>query len=116
MHLLREGEFSVASTFVGEAKRRLPHPEPTPSTPNPYLDNQWERNVAQDSLDSDRLQQQFMDMYHILHELRRERNLAPAIEWARQRSEVLEGRGSNLEFELCRLQFVCYFVGHGGRD
>ena len=50
-------------------------------------------------------------MYHILHELRHNRNLNPAIAWARDRSELLESRGSNLEFELCRLQFVCLFVG-----
>ncbi|KAF1955349.1 hypothetical protein CC80DRAFT_493244 [Byssothecium circinans] len=113
MHLLREGEFSVASTFVAEANRHPPHAEPTPNTPNPYINEPWEKNLADGTLNSEKLQQQFVEMYHILHELRRQRNLGPAIAWARARSEVLEAKGSNLEFELCRLQFVCHFVGHG---
>jgi len=113
MHLLREGEFSVASTFVAEANRHPPHAEPTPNTPNPYLSEEWEKEFAQDTLNSPQLQNQFQEMYHILHKLRQEKNLAPAIEWARARSDRLEERGSNLEFELCRLQFVCLFVGHG---
>ncbi|KAF2638335.1 hypothetical protein P280DRAFT_405161 [Massarina eburnea CBS 473.64] len=112
MHLLREGEFGVASTFVSEANRHPPHPEPTPNTPNPYLDEPWEKNLADGTLNSEKLQKQFVEMYHILHELRQQRNLAPAIEWARERSDILEARGSNLEFELCRLQFVCHYVGH----
>ncbi|KAF2864883.1 CTLH/CRA C-terminal to lish motif domain-containing protein [Massariosphaeria phaeospora] len=111
MHLLREGQFSVASTFIDEANRNPPHPEPTPGTPNPYLNDSWEKDLAKDALDSKKLQQHFGAMYHILHELRQQRNLRPAIEWARERSDVLEARGSNLEFELCRLQFVCLFVG-----
>lgn len=54
-------------------------------------------------------------MYHILHELRANKNLEPAIQWARARSKVLEARGSNLEFELCSLQFICLFVGRDTR-
>ncbi|KAF2032956.1 hypothetical protein EK21DRAFT_98538 [Setomelanomma holmii] len=110
MHLLREGQFSVASTFVEEANRRPPHPEPTLNTPNPYLKESWEKDLAEGTFNSEKLQQQFAEMYHILHELRNERNLEPAIQWAKERSEILESRGSNLEFELCRLQFVCLFV------
>jgi hypothetical protein len=109
MHLLREGQFDVASTFVQEARRAPPHPEPTPNTPNPYLGEAWEKDLAEGTFNSEKLQQQFADMYHILHQLRHERNLTPAIQWARQRSALLEERGSNLEFELCRLQFVCLF-------
>lgn len=52
------------------------------------------------------MEERFAEMYYILHELKDRRNLSPAIEWARQNSEELENRGSNLEFELCRLQFV----------
>ena len=52
-------------------------------------------------------------MYHILQELKEGRNLLPAIEWARKNRRALEKRGSNLEFELCRLQFVWLF--HGGK-
>lgn len=119
MHLLREGQFDVASTFLQEVDRRPPHPEPITSTPNtPNTSNQegkepWEQDLTDGTFRSEKLQQQFADMYHILHQLRVERNLEPAIQWARQRSDLLEARGSNLEFELCRLQFVCLFVGHG---
>ncbi|KAH9880634.1 hypothetical protein IAQ61_000928 [Plenodomus lingam] len=112
MHLLREGQFDVASTFMEEADRRPPRPEPTLNTPNPHVQDSWERDLAEGTFNSEKLQQQFADMYHILHELRVQRNLQPAIQWARERSDVLESRGSNLEFKLCRLQFVCLFVGH----
>jgi hypothetical protein len=112
MHLLREGQFGVASTFIEEANRYPPHPEPTPNTPNPHLRQSWEKDLAEGTFNSEKLQQQFAEMYHILHELRNERNLEPAIEWARKHSEALEARGSNLEFDLCRLRFVCLFVGH----
>lgn len=112
MHLLREGQFDVATTFIEEANHHPPHPEPTPNTPSPHLRESWERDLAEGTFNSERLQQQFAEMYNILHQLRVERNLEPAIQWARQRSDVLEARGSNLEFELCRLQFVCLYVGH----
>lgn len=111
MHLLREGQFSVASTFIEEANRRPPHPEPTLNTPNPYLRESWEKEMAEGTFNSEKLQQQFAEMYHILRELRERRNLEPAIQWAKERSEELEARGSNLEFELCRLQYVRLFVG-----
>ncbi|KAH8728400.1 CTLH/CRA C-terminal to lish motif domain-containing protein [Phaeosphaeriaceae sp. PMI808] len=113
MHLLREGQFGVASTFIEEAHRHPPQPEPTLNTPNPYLRNSWEKDLAEGTFSSEKLQQQFSQMYHILHELRNARNLAPAIQWAEERSDILEARGSNLEFELCRLQYVSLFVGQG---
>ncbi|RYN85125.1 hypothetical protein AA0120_g9029 [Alternaria tenuissima] len=116
MHLLREGQFDVASTFVQEASRQPPHPEPTLNTPNPYIREAWEKDLAEGTFNSEKLQQQFADMYHILHQLRNERNLQPAIQWARERSDVLEARGSNLEFELFRLQFVCLFDSRGSQD
>lgn len=113
MHLLREGQFDVATTFIEEAHRHPPRPEPTPNTPGPYPRDAWEKDLAEGTFNSEKLQQQFAQMYHILHELRVKRNLQPAILWARERSDILEARGSNLEFELCRLQFVCLYVGHG---
>ncbi|KAF2189172.1 hypothetical protein K469DRAFT_563834 [Zopfia rhizophila CBS 207.26] len=116
MHLLREGQFSVASTFIEEANAHPPHPEPTPGTPNPYLEEAWEKDLVSGTFNSKQLQQQFAEMYHILHELRQQKNLAPAIAWARERSAVLEARGSNLEFELCQLQFVCLFSDGGMTD
>jgi hypothetical protein len=116
MHLLREGQFSVASTFIQEAERRPPHPEPTLNTPNPYIKESWEKDLAEGTFNSEKLQQRFAEMYHILHELRVERNLEPAIQWAKERSDVLEARGSNLEFELCRLQYVRLFIDRTSDD
>lgn len=110
MHLLREGQFSVAQTFIQEANAHPPHPEPTPNTPNPYLQEAWEKDFADGTFKSQRLQQDFTDMYNILQELRQNQNLVPAIQWARQHRSQLEARGSNLEFELCRLQFVRLFA------
>jgi hypothetical protein len=106
MHLLREGQFSVASTFLDEAQDNPPHPTPTPGTPNPYDGDEGDLT----SLKSQELQVKFANMYKILHELRI-RNLFPAIEWARSNSQELEKRGSNLEFELSRLQYVWLFQG-----
>jgi E3 ubiquitin-protein transferase RMND5 len=99
MHLLREGQFSVASTFHRETLER-------PPKSNPADDDL--ANVA--SLQSKDLQDKFASMYAILNELKA-RNLVPAIEWARDHSEELEARGSNLEFELTKLQFVWLFKG-----
>ncbi|KAF5846028.1 hypothetical protein GGP41_008467 [Bipolaris sorokiniana] len=105
-------KIAAASTFVQEASRQPPRPEPTPNTPNPHIRESWERDLAEGTFNSEELQQKFAEMYHILHELRVQRNLQPAIQWARQRSAELEGRGSNLEFELCRLQYICLFDSH----
>ena len=52
------------------------------------------------------LQRKFAEMYLILDALQSQHNLEPAIAWAREHSTELEARGSNLEFELCRLKFV----------
>jgi hypothetical protein len=97
MHLLREGQFDVASTFISEANAQPPSFDGEPQ-------KAWE-------FKSDSLQRHFAEMYHILHELREEKNLTPAIQWARKNSAILESRGSNLEFELCRLQYVRLFMG-----
>jgi hypothetical protein len=106
MHLLREGQFSAASTFLDEAQDNPPHPKPTPGTPNPSGEDEGDLT----SLKSQELQVKFAKMYEILHELKA-RNLHPAIEWARSNSTELEKRGSNLEFELSKLQFVWLFQG-----
>ncbi|KAL2351462.1 CTLH/CRA C-terminal to lish motif domain-containing protein [Cryomyces antarcticus] len=119
MHLLREGQFSVASTFISEANTHPPPPE-APSSPAASVtspDHDMQDTVQNDftnddgTFRSEPLQKQFAQMYYILHELRNRKNLAPAIVWARQHSQVLETRGSNLEFELCRLYFVCQYLG-----
>lgn len=111
MHLLREGQFSVAATFLDEIAQAK-----SPAQPE-YEDSLINENNASavlDQIQSDRIREEFTKMYHILHELRENSNLLPAIDWARDNRSILEGRGSNLEFELCRLQFVWLF--HGGTE
>jgi hypothetical protein len=89
MHLIREGQFSVATTFVNEADK---------------LDIPAE------------LQDEFVEMYQILEAMKHRRDLNPAILWARTKAEKLENRGSNLGFELCKLQFIHLFLdGEDGR-
>ena len=109
MHLLREGQFAVAAIFLTEAKANpLPSelsPE-SPASPRPL-----EHDFGIDPARSELLREQFTSMYHILHELKNNRNLLPAIAWAKTNSAALEMRGSNLEFELGRLQFIWLFSG-----
>lgn len=107
MHLLREGQFSVASTFLTEATKNQ---SPDDMTDDLTMSG-TEQDLGLDSLKSESLRKQFANMYYILHEMKNERNLLPAIEWAREKSDELEKRGSNLEFELGKLQFVWLFVG-----
>ena len=109
VHLLREGQFEVASTFMAEVAANPPQAVPTSGPPDRPLDGE--------TLSSESLQEHFMHMYGILNELRSNKNLLPAIEWARSQRDVLQARGSNLEFELGRLQFVWLFGGSGaGHD
>lgn len=131
MHLLREGQFSVASSFISEAQEIPPPYHQT--TFQPFLSKAGSDDVdepmdgvggegssssgrrddsisLQSSLHSQELQAKFAEMYCILQQLRA-RNLLPAIEWARENSTELESRGSNLEFELSKLQFVWLFKG-----
>ncbi len=118
MHLLREGQFGVASTFIEEANKNPPRPTGSSLTSTTHGTHQhhdqvqraWEDDFATGTGRSEILQLQFAEMYHILHELRQAGNLEPAIAWARVHSVDLEHRGSNLEFELCRLQFVRLFM------
>ncbi|MCJ1267130.1 E3 ubiquitin-protein transferase rmnd5b [Lobaria immixta] len=109
MHLLREGQFSVASKFLEDATIDAPRIESKSGDSNPYATLEHELGI--DSRQSEALREQFSNMYRILHELKNQRNLLPAIEWARSNSNALELRGSNLEFELERLQFVWLFSG-----
>ncbi len=109
MHLLREGQFSVASTFLTDATNNPPRMENHFGTPNSYPN--FEDGLGIDSLKSEELRRQFANMYHILHELKDGKNILPAIYWAKENSKALETRGSNLEFELGKLQFVWLFTG-----
>lgn len=104
MHLLREGQFSVASKFLQDATLDAPRIESKSGDSNPYAT--LEHDLGIDSRQSEELRKQFSNMYRILHELQNQRNLLPAIAWARSNSKALELRGSNLEFELVSLQFV----------
>jgi len=109
MHLLREGQFSVASVFFTEA---LSDPLRRISALDDSLpDKSPGRDIGIGALSSEGLRKQFADMYYILDEMRNKKNLLPATAWARANSSTLETRGSNLEFELGRLQFVWLFTG-----
>ena len=89
MHLIREGNFEVARAFLTEAEVK-----------------------GEDLNVSDSLTQEFGDLYEILDAMKM-RDLGPAIQWARTKALQLEARGSNLEFELCRLQYIWLFMGEG---
>jgi len=108
LHLLREGLFDVATTLHAESAitstvlaERTTSATTNESKPPP---------LGIGATESNRMQEQFTLMYHILHELRNNHNLQPAILWARANTKALEIRGSNLEFELCRLQYVKLFL------
>lgn len=106
MHLLREGQFSVAQTFLEEAEYQ-------PDGDDSYLFRSMDPNDADGDLDMDSdkdLRGRFMEMYEILHQLKNN-NLFPAIQWAAANSESLEAKGSSLEFDLSRLQFIWLFKG-----
>ncbi|PYH78270.1 regulator of gluconeogenesis Rmd5 [Aspergillus uvarum CBS 121591] len=109
MHLLREGQFSVADTFLSEMAETKAAEKKQANTTNAT------ENAASlldiDEVPSGEVHKQFATMYYILHELKEKNNLLPAIQWARDNDEALAARGSNLEFELCRLQFVWLFHG-----
>ncbi|KAK3175757.1 hypothetical protein K4F52_010026 [Lecanicillium sp. MT-2017a] len=117
MHLLREGQFSVASTFVREARENPLEPDDWTQERGPQTDEDGDDDMYGDGEPEPKsetkhegLQQQFAEMYSILSELK-QRNLVPAIEWAHQNNDRLEAKGSNLEFELSKLQFVWLFKG-----
>jgi len=98
MHLLREGQFGVAATFTKELQEEKAQR---------YHSAMGNKLAA---LPSDELQQRFAEMYNILEHMKA-RNLGPAIAWARENSEELEARGSTLEFELVKLQYIWLFLG-----
>ena len=118
MHLLREGQFSVASTFIHEAQDAAAR-STTPRHSQAFDDTDMDGGSHADdeaepeteiSLQSQELQAKFATMYQILSELKAH-NLIPAIDWATANSQELEARGSNLEFELCKRQYVWLFKG-----
>ena len=110
LHLLREGLFDVAATFYAETLARREEQEANAALTG--SDEEFGHPLEVDKL-SQEMPQQFASMYHVLGELKEHRNLEPAITWARVHARELEVRGSNLEFELCRLQYVNLFLGQG---
>lgn len=82
MHLIREGQFATSALFLTEAG-----PIDIPAS----------------------LQSEFITLYEILAAMR-SRDLGPAIHWARSNARLLDPRGSNLEWELCKLRFVHLFT------
>ena len=111
LHLLREGLFEVASDFHDEATARQKASQDTAASMG--MDVSMDHPLGLDQNLSEIMQEQFSSMYHILRELQDGHNLQPAIDWARSNSEALESRGSNLEFELCRLKYVTLFLSGG---
>ncbi len=129
MHLLREGQFGVASTFINEAQPQ-PQPQPQPPldpaaqpspatlpaplsrSPTPTDEIIPDADIPTDlnAWQSQALQSAFAEMYSILSSLKAH-DLLPAITWARANCIELEARGSNIEFELCKLQYVWLFKG-----
>lgn len=147
MHLLREGKFGVAKTFVSEVNVKAEQQREA----NAMLqqDEDEARRVAayeswmNDFSDPDamamdldapefqlgitredgevqegkgNLQRKFAEMYFILDALQNQHNLEPALNWTREHSTELESRGSNLEFELCRLKFVELYTSSPNSD
>ena len=148
MHLLREGKFGVARTFVREVNEKAEQQEEGNLSILEQDVDEARRIAAYDSWMNDfsdpdamamdldapefqlgitredgevlegkgNLQRKFAEMYLILDALRNQHNLEPAIAWAREHSTELEARGSNLEFELCRLKFVELYTSSSSAD
>ncbi|CAK7263979.1 hypothetical protein SEPCBS119000_000764 [Sporothrix epigloea] len=117
MHLLREGHFDVARVFMDEARDMASMSAGSDPDNRIGEDDGDAARVMDASLadshettnvtasESDTLQGKFQRLYSILHDIKTH-NLGPAIEWSRDHAEALEERGSNLEFDLCKLQFI----------
>lgn len=114
LHLLREGLFDVAAT-LNEESATISNLLEEKGMPN-KTEEPKSAPLGIDEAESRRMQEQFASMYHILSELRDNHNLQPAIWWAREHTKALEIRGSNLEFELCRLQYVKLFLSEDATD
>lgn len=124
MHLLREGHFEVAAKFVVEANAnptmhsamegdaRTSAVARHMASATTLGDSQLSRQETE-TIKSKSLQQHFSEMYRILEALRQHHDLEPAIDWAREHSTLLEARGSNLEYDLSRLQYIKTFMDLG---
>ncbi|KAK5695900.1 hypothetical protein LTR97_008320 [Elasticomyces elasticus] len=128
MHLLREGHFDVARTFVREVGEGMWEGEGGYEWLGDFVDSgedllmggeESEEEESEDDEDlygggssvvgkseKGHLQRKFAEMYRILSALRENHDLEPAIRWAQRHGTELGQRASNLEFELARLRFV----------
>jgi len=93
MHLTRDGEFGVVTEFMNE----IPWKDIT--------------SAPAGNQDYGALQTEFQEMYYILREMRSRHNLTPAMNWAREQSDALQARGSDLEFQLTKLMFISILLG-----
>lgn len=136
MHFLREGQFEVADIFVKEQEQEamennimvdgssvkantntdtsMAMDEDIELTDAPDY-NQIVINGNRQQVSSDEMKEDFVRMYKILDEFKKH-NLAPAIHWADQHKKTLDKKGSNLAFELCRLQYLFLFQGNTDDD
>nr|OQO15636.1 hypothetical protein B0A51_18400 [Rachicladosporium sp. CCFEE 5018] len=105
MHLLREGRFEVADILVKEMNEGGKVTEDWFQELANWQAGDGDMSMVEESQGS-KLQAKFTEMYHILSALRNGHDLSPAISWAREHSQDLALRGSNLEFNLARLKFI----------
>lgn len=104
LHLLREGLFDVAANLQEEATQRAERQRRLEQAQG--LDVSTEDPLGLDQGLPEGMLDKFQTMHHILSELRQHHNLQPAMDWAEQNKTDLQARGSNLGFELCRLQYA----------
>ena len=108
MHLLREGDFTVAASFDTEVQSKL-HGNIVSSQRRQYSHPVSGDFKGDATFSTEYLKGCFQHMYYVLGEIHN-KNLLPAIDWAREHSTQLEARGSDLEFELGRQQFLWLFT------
>ena len=107
MHFLREGDFAAAASLHTEARSHPHYGSSGLEAPAPQPEFGVDPSVT--TFTTEHLRNCFQQMYYILGEMQ-SKNLLPAIEWAREHSAQLDRRGSDLEFELGRQQFLWLFT------
>ncbi|KAG9255907.1 CTLH/CRA C-terminal to lish motif domain-containing protein [Emericellopsis atlantica] len=120
MHLIREGQFPTAETLFREAdfgpneNQKYMRQQVADAEEDQDMDAEDENMTDRDEVDES-LTEKFREMYSILDELKDNRNMEPAIEWCAAHSDLLESKGSSLEFDLTKLQFIWLFNGTMGK-
>jgi len=137
MHLLREGLFDIAKIFISEASTNFDQEDEFWNIParKKIINNDNDNNdnsdgqlnmMKNDDNDNDdesqniqtssttfstiNLESKFEEMYKLVNSLQNDKSLDDAIKWSRDNSQLLEDRGSILEFELVRLKFITIFL------